>query len=289
MILSAGEILFDNFPDYRRIGGAPFNFAYHMRGLGFDARFASRIGDDDDGKEILTFLRNKGFDTELLQTDPAHHTGGVNISLDSRGVADFTILPDAAYDYIEAGETLVRIFKESALFYFGTLVQRGPGFSTIQRLLSMREGMTNTIYDVNLRRDCYSETVIRSSLEKSDIVKLNHEELRVLMGMFQFHGAERDFANYLMEQYSISMVSVTRGEQGSALYTPVDCAEAAPVADIDLVDTVGAGDGYTAVLAAGYLAGMDISDIVEAAAGFAARICEIEGALPADEQLKLLM
>jgi len=280
MIVAMGEILFDNFPGYRRIGGAPFNFAYHMRGLGFDARFASRIGDDENGKKILSFLREKGFGTELIQTDPSHPTGEVNISLDSRGVADFTILPDAAYDYIEADKAMVEDLRKSSLVYFGTLVQRGPGFETIQRLLSIMEGMAHTIYDVNLRRDCYSETVIRSSLEKSDIVKLNHEELVVLSEMFRFHGEERDFANYLMEQYSISMVSVTKGEQGSALYTRDGCAEAGPAADIDLVDTVGAGDGYTAVLAAGYMRELDIQVIVDTAAEFAARICGIEGALP---------
>lgn len=282
MVLAVGEILFDNFPEYRRIGGAPFNFAYHLRGLGFDVRFSSRVGDDENGKAILSFLRERGFGTELVQTDSAHPTGEVNISLDSRGIADFVILPDAAYDYLEADETLVNALRESNLFYFGTLVQRGRGFEGMQRLLSLRPGSAGVIYDVNLRRGCYSEEVIRASLENSDIVKLNDDELEAIREMFHVRGDERDFAGYLMERYSVTMVSVTKGERGSSLYTQDEYAEAGPPGDIKLADTVGAGDGYAAVLAAGHLAGLRPAEIIETAAEFSARICEIEGALPGE-------
>ncbi|HPB80457.1 MAG TPA: PfkB family carbohydrate kinase [Spirochaetota bacterium] len=283
MILAVGEILIDKFPAYRRIGGAPFNFAYHIRGLGFDVQFASRIGADESGKEVISFLRERGFGTELIQVDPSRPTGEVNISLDSSGAAEYNIPPDAAYDYLKADDTLVHALKESSLVYFGTLVQRGPGFEELHHLLSLKEREAITIYDVNLRRDCYSEEIIRASLDKSDIVKLNDDELKVLRDVFHFRGNEKEFAEFIMERYSVSMISVTKGERGSALYTPDTYAEAGPVKIADLVDTVGAGDGYTAVIAAGYLKGMDTQNIVNMASEFAGQICGIKGALPGGE------
>ncbi len=119
MILSIGEILFDIFPSYRRPGGAPFNVAFHLRSLGFDAAFASRVGTDDLGSEMLAYLRSVGFPADLVQRDDVHPTGQVNVELDRSGNATFSILHDVAYDYLELSKDIEKALASTRLVYFG--------------------------------------------------------------------------------------------------------------------------------------------------------------------------
>jgi fructokinase len=282
VILVVGEILFDIFPDYRRLGGAPFNFAYHLKHFGFDVRFISRIGIDDTGKEILHKLELARFNLDDIQVDDDHPTGTVHVQLDNSGAPHFDIVPDVAYDYIEFIPAEHAALRETAkLIYFGTLVQRTQrGRQNLQAFLGAKASGTLNFCDINLRPDCYSKAIIEQSLSKADVLKLNTGELEKLKQMFSLPEGADALVQDLMQTYSISTLSLTKGESGSELFAHNDRFSSEPAEAITVVDSVGAGDAYAAMLAAGLLAKWQPHEILARASLFASRICEIKGAIP---------
>ena len=174
MILVIWEILFDEFPNYRRLGGAPFNFAYHLKHFGFNVRFISKIGIDDAGKEILSKLELARFELADIQIDDVHPSGSVNVSLDTSGAPQYDILTGVAYDYIEfIPEYHSKLIDESQIIYFGSLIQRTmAGFNNLRAFVSHNSLEILNFYDINLRPGCYNHTIIEQSLIKTDILKL---------------------------------------------------------------------------------------------------------------------
>ncbi len=282
MILVIGEILFDLFPDERRIGGAPFNFAFHLRHLGFDVRFISRVGKDTLGNELKDFLHRHGFAAQDLQTDPAHATGRVTVSLKSDGSHVFDIVRDTAYDHIEFTDHLKGLCTAPPdLLYFGTLIQRTEnGHALVKNCLSAAGPSCVTFCDINLRPGCYTPKIAADTVAAADILKLSDEELDIIAP-----GRDADLETrirHLARSSNPETVILTRGEKGSIWATrqdtlshPVPGKKRAAVAD-----TVGAGDAYAAMAAAGRLKGLPDSQTMALAQEFAGRICEIRGALP---------
>ena len=285
MILVIGEILFDLFPNYRRLGGAPFNFAYHLKNLGFNVRFISRIGMDDAGKEILHRLELARFDLNDIQLDEVHPTGSVKVRLNKSGGPRFDILSDVAYDYIEyVSDHHSSLTDQARLIYFGSLVQRSAaGCENLQAFISRNSPETLNFYDINLRPSCYNQAVIEKSLTKTDILKLNTDELDKLMQILPLETTNDAFVHRLMKTYSIHTVSLTKGERGSELFTKQSCFTAEPTETIGVVDSVGAGDAYAAMLVAGLLKKWQPEKILDRASMFASRICGIKGAIPDSE------
>ena len=282
MILVVGEILFDVFPNYKRLGGAPFNFAYHLKNFGFDVRFISRIGTDAAGNEILQKLEQYHFDLSDIQFDDVHPTGKVNVRLNENGVPQFDIIPDVAYDHIEfLSEIHSEMLCRAQLIYFGSLVQRSnAGYKNIQDMIGCKPSTTLGFYDINLRPNCYNDALIKKSLLNTDILKLSDEELDSLKQLMSFDQNHHSFIQYLIETYSLAMVSLTKGEKGSELYTHEGYFSTDTEEGIKVVDSVGAGDAYAAMLAAGILKDWPPREALQRATMFAARICEIKGAIP---------
>ena len=282
MILVIGEILFDVFPNYRRLGGAPFNFAYHLKNFGFDVRFISRIGIDEAGKEILHKLELAQFNLDDIQIDENHPTGSVNVQLDKSGTPQFDIISDVAYDYIKfVPEYHPALTNAAQMIYFGSLVQRSKvGFENIQTFLSHGASETANFYDINLRPGCFNNAIIEKSLQKTHILKLNADELETLKQMLSLKISNDEFVNQLMQTRSIRSVSLTKGESGSELFTDYGSFTSKPAEAIKVVDSVGAGDAYAAMLAAGLLKKWRPEEILERASLFASRVCEIKGAIP---------
>jgi fructokinase len=285
LILVIGEILFDEFPKYRRLGGAPFNFAYHLKNFGFNVRFISKIGMDDAGKEILHKLELARFDLDDIQVDDVHPTGRVKVRLDKSGTPQFDIISEVAYDYIEfIPEYHSSLISEARMIYFGSLVQRSEaGCENLQAFVSRNSPEALNFYDINLRPGCYNKAIIEKSLLKTNILKLNTNELGKLMQMLPLKTNNDAFVHHLMKTHSIHTVSLTKGELGSELYTNQRCFTAEPTETITVVDSVGAGDAYAAMLAAGLLKKWQPQKILDRASLFASRICEIKGAIPDSE------
>jgi fructokinase len=282
VILVIGEILFDAFPNYKRLGGAPFNFAHHLKNFDFDVRFISRIGMDDAGKEILHQLELSGFDPGDIQLDNTHATGRVNVELDKDGAPQFDIISDVAYDYIEfMPKYHLELIHDARLIYFGSLVQRSKsGYENIQAFISAGASEALVFYDINLRPGCYNKAIIEKSLLKADILKLNMEELGKLGQILSIKKNNAAFIRYLSDKYGLSTVSLTKGDQGSELFTKNGNFSTEALKAIEVVDAVGAGDAYAAMLAAGILKNWQPEAILERASLFSSRICGIKGAIP---------
>ncbi|NWH05224.1 carbohydrate kinase family protein [Desulfobacter latus] len=285
MILVTGEILFDIFPEYKRMGGAPFNFAYHMKKLGFPVRFISRVGNDSSGDEILNFLDNHGFNPEDIQIDRNRPTGTVKVDVLGKGEHTFKIATDTAYDHIDAApiRQLVSGAKPD-LIYFGTLIQRTQNnFELIQDMLNRKSPETISFCDINLRPDCYTEHTIVASLNAANILKLNTDELEELTFDSNDKTSHRMSAGQLMRTHCLEMIILTMGEKGSQWFTAnQDHYMEPPEASLDIVDTVGAGDAYAAMSVAGILKNLQIEEIISLAGEFASHVCSVQGALIQD-------
>lgn len=286
MILAVGEILFDIYPEYQRLGGAPFNFASHVKTFGLPIAFASRVGDDDNGRQIWRTVEDGGFDMRYMQRDPDHETGHVRVELDREGVPTFDIVKNVAYDFLDYSEAINRLVHSGPrLIYFGTLIQRtAHGLGTIKQILANRSPDTRGFCDINLRPDCYSETTIRHSLQNSDVLKINDDELALIQEMLSIPGDRAEAVSQLRNHYQIDWVCLTRGKHGSELFT-ADGHVSTPIEkQVAQVDTVGAGDAYASILAIGYLLGWPPNTILERATEFAGAVCTVKGAIPDDPQ-----
>ncbi len=282
MIAVIGEVLYDVFPNFRRIGGAPFNFAFHLIRLGFEVKLITRVGADADGKSLRDFMRQNGFDLDYVQIDETHPTGRVMVYPDQAGGHRFDIRKDVAYDYIDYTESTGQLLRTSpALIYFGSLAQRSArSRQTIQRICRQRSPETLFFYDINLRPDGYSRDIIKTSLDYTDILKLNDEELDVIRKMFGLPDDKMSAVQHLLRDYALKRLVLTKGDRGSEVFTATDQIETPPRKNEKYVDSVGAGDAFAAVFAAGYLQKRDMRQNLAAAADFAGRICGIPGAIP---------
>jgi fructokinase len=284
MILVIGEVLYDVFPETRRAGGAPFNFASHLIQMGFRTKFVTRLGADEDGRRLLERMQRSGFDLQHVQIDDVHKTGRVMVYPDQSGGHRFDILRDVAYDYIVCTEAVLELLQGPlSMIYFGSLVQRtATGRRLIDRICRSRSPETIVFYDVNLRPGCYSREIIQHSLHHADILKLNDEELDVITEMFGLTGQAGSIVDALMCEYNLTLVALTKGAQGSEVFTAEEHVIMPLNHDYDCVDTVGAGDAFAAVLAAGYLGNTGMRQVLATATEFAGRICGIPGAVPED-------
>lgn len=276
--LVTGEVLFDFFDDGSRVlGGAPFNVAWHLHGLGVNPVFVSSVGQDDSGNEIRQAMTTWGMDTSALQSDNSHPTGSVQVSL-KNGSPAFDIVEGVAYDFIEPPSLEGRI-ENCRIMYHGSLAMRSP--QTRQTIMDLRMSSGLPVFvDVNLRAPFWDTDSVRKLINGADWVKLNDEEIILLSDGKS--GNLVDVASRFRENNNIQGVIVTRGKEGAFVVTDGGLVkvDAGPVTK--LVDTVGAGDGFSAMTIAGLLQGWDLHEVLEAASLFAAKICGLRGALSRD-------
>jgi fructokinase len=285
MIIAVGEVLIDHFPDYQRVGGAPLNFALHLKKLGLAVRLMTRIGDDADGRRIQRLLDRHGFNPADLQVDPRRPTGAVDVTLDAAGIPTFDILPDAAYDFLQLDQTPAQaVADDPALVYYGSLIQRSAsGAGQVGRFLRRCSPGTKRFCDINLRAPHYSRETILQSLQFADILKLNEDELAEIRDCLDKPASLERFAEYLMSAFKIEMLAITRGAAGSTLITEYQSIDSPPPRSETVVDTVGAGDGFAAILVHGVLQGLPLETIAATANAFAASICRYPGAVVEDD------
>lgn len=278
-ITSIGEILFDIYPNHKRLGGAPLNFIYHVKKLTGNGNIISRVGKDVLGNKAINDLKHSGLSFDFIQHDNLHSTGMAIVHLDDSGNPNFKIDTDSAYDFIEMNdENEHLIFADTDCLYFGTLAQRSDlSRKTIQSFFN--RGL-KYFADLNLRQNFYDEEVLISSLKAADFIKVNYEEMHILNDvLLQSEYHTEKVAYELMEKFEINMIAVTRGKDGSSIFENGKRYDHSNV-DVKVVDTTGAGDAFAAVLCVGYLHGLEIPYINKLANDFASEICQFEGALP---------
>ncbi|OYW21664.1 MAG: hypothetical protein B7Z55_05555, partial [Planctomycetales bacterium 12-60-4] len=247
-VIGLGEILWDCFPDERRPGGAPANVAFHAQQLGLSAAVATRVGCDPLGEDLLAFLIRQGLSTQLVQRDAEHGTGTVTVEPLADGTR-YTFLENSAWDFLAADDCWLSAMQSARAVCFGTLAQRNAiSRQAIHQCVSATSTTCLRVYDVNLRPPFYERDWIEASLELATIVKLNDDEVGVLAGMFaRKDTSDIDFAQWLRETYRLSLVCVTRGARGALAVSATETCETPGIA-IQVADTVGAGDAFTAGL-----------------------------------------
>lgn len=280
LIAGFGEILWDLLPSGKQLGGAPANFAYHAGKLGAEAFPVSCIGKDEPGREIRELLRQKGISDDYLSIDPEHPTGTVSVTLGSGGVPSYVIHERVAWDFIPVSDTLTALAPRLDAVCFGSLSQRSE--TSRQTLRLFLKGLSPhclKVFDINMRQHYYSPEIINESLQFSDILKLNDGELEVLTPMMKLAGTEQEKLSHLLNRYHLQMVALTKGEKGSVLITPDEFSEVESPA-VQIADTVGAGDAFTAALAVGWLKKEPLRSIHQLASQLAAWVCSQPGAMP---------
>jgi len=283
-IVSIGEVLFDCYQDEKVMGGAPFNFFYHIYKLTSNAEFISRIGNDKNGKSIINFLRKNSINTNYLQFDEKYPTGKVNIKVDKSGNPTFDIIPKCAYDFIDLNPKISKLIEyDTSLLYFGTLAQRSTvSRKTIQSILGKN---IKYFCDINLRANYYSKEILDDCFKKANVIKLNEDELKIVSGLFLTGTFElQSSAEELRRKFEIDLLSITLSEGGALLIDKFGVNEY-KYSIKKVLDTVGAGDAYSAILCLGYLNKMPINRINFLANKFAASICGIKGAIPHSDEI----
>jgi fructokinase len=278
-IVGIGEILWDLLPDGPQLGGAPFNFTFHCHQLGWPAVMVSRIGNDERGQQIRTRLAELGLSGDYLQSDGKHPTGTVSVRLVD-GQPSYTIHEDVAWDFLDFDPPLKGLMASAAALCFGTLAQRRPAsHAAIRDALRAAKG-AKIVCDVNLRQTYWSKEVMEESLRASHWVKLNNVELVRLHGTLPLGPyAEAESAERLRQRYDLELVCLTRGEKGCLVRTATETIEE-PGLPVTVVDTIGAGDAFTAGLVVSVLEGRPLREAVRRANRLAAAVAGARGGTP---------
>lgn len=289
-----GEVLWDVFPDGAVLGGAPFNVACHLQGLGVAPLFISAVGDDLFGRGVLQHMQTWGMRTEGIHVLNDKPTGQVTVAFDPSGdstLHQFTILDDQAYDAISCAQVRALMQTNTGrLRYFGSLCLRHEEARKACACL-LEAGDGPVFVDINLRAPWYQETSLRFALQSATILKLNVDELAVLANMFgdssailhsgQSIHAYDSVVRRLMQQFSIADVILTDGEHGAYWWNERETLSSPSIpASMQLIDTVGAGDAFSAVCIKGILEGWETAVCLQRAQTLAGHICQRRGAIP---------
>ena len=277
VIVGIGEILWDMLPSGKALGGAPANFAYHATRLGEEGWAVSAIGPDALGREIMDIVTEKRLKNIISLTDKP--TGTVQVELDARGVPTYTIMEGVAWDHIPFTPEMEALAQRADAVCFGSLVQRMASRESVLRFLRATRPDALKVFDINLRQHYYSPEVLEESLKIADILKINDEEIRIVADMFGLGGDDVSVSRALIDRYALRLVILTKGAQGSEVIT-VDDTLPQPAGEAEVVDTVGAGDSFTAAFVVAYLRGASLADAQRLASDTAAYVCSCKGAMP---------
>lgn len=280
-IVGLGEALWDELPEGRKIGGAPANFAYHISQFGYDSRIVSAIGDDELGTELLEQFDNNGLNY-LIEKVP-YPTGRVTVELDVDGVPLYNIRRDVAWDNIPFTHELEALANQTQVAFFGSLAQRNEvSRLTINNFLDAMPNQKGfyKIFDINLRQNYYTKEILHNSMTRCNILKINDEELVALSRMFGYPGADlKDKCWILLSKYNLEILILTCGINGSYIFTPGRVSFLA-TPKVEVADTVGAGDSFTAAFITSLLNDGDLRAAHIRAVEISAYVCTQSGAMP---------
>ena len=276
-----GEVLWDIYPEAKTLGGAPSNFAIHSQELGANSFLISCLGDDSLGKDAQRLLNDFGIDTSGVQVNKYFPTGRVVVNLDQMGNPSYKIDEESAWDHIIFDENMRNICKFLDTVCFGTLVQRNSNSKrALKKILDSTPLNCLMVFDVNFRQEFYNKEIIKLSLERADIVKMNQFEFYQIANMVCISQEWKKGALSLIHEFDLKLVIITLGENGSILATKNDYIVHTPENKVNVVSTVGAGDAYTASVVMGWLNKKPLNEIVIEATNLASHVCGFVGAIP---------
>lgn len=281
LVVGMGEALWDVLPEGKKIGGAPANFAYHVSQFGLPSCVVSAVGDDDLGREIIENFTDKGL--KQLIADVPYPTGTVQVEIDQSGVPQYEIKENVAWDNIPYTERLESLAERTTAVCFGSLAQRNVvSRNTINRFLDVvsRNEENLIVFDVNLRQGLYNKEILCNSMKRCNILKINDEELVTVSRMFGYPGIDlQDKCWILLGKYNLKMLILTCGINGSYVFTPGNVSFQ-PTPKVEVADTVGAGDSFTAAFISSVLKGKSVLEAHSLAVRTSAFVCTEKGAMP---------
>lgn len=280
-VVGMGEALWDVLPEGKKIGGAPANFAYHVSQFGLPSCVVSAVGDDALGREIVENFTSKGLN-QLIDTVP-YPTGTVQVEIDQDGIPRYEIKENVAWDNIPYTALLEQLAEKTKAVCFGSLAQRNVvSRNTINRFLDAMPQTPDSlvVFDVNLRQGFYNKEILCNSMKRCNILKINDEELVTVSRMFGYPGIDlQDKCWILLGKYNLKMLILTCGINGSYVFTPGNVSFQ-PTPRVEVADTVGAGDSFTAAFISSILKGRSVAAAHEMAVRTSAFVCTKKGAMP---------
>lgn len=278
-IVGIGEILWDVFPQGKVLGGAPANFAYHVSQFGLDGIAVSAIGKDSLGDEIRDNLKDKQLKTVIENVD--YPTGTVKVTLDGNGIPQYEICENVAWDNIPMTDQLKKLALETETVCFGSLAQRNNvSYNTINLFLDNLPKDSLIVFDINLRQHFYTRDLIENSLNKANILKINDDEVKIVASLFGWEEmSELDVCKKIKNDYDMKLIVLTRGTEGSYVISDNEMSFK-PTPKVQVADTVGAGDSFTATFVASLIKGKSIEFAHELAVQVSAYVCTQKGAMP---------
>lgn len=281
IVVGMGEALWDVLPEGKKIGGAPANFAYHVSQFGLPSRVVSAVGNDPLGREIVENFTSKGLN-HLIEEVP-YPTGTVQVEIDPAGVPQYDIKENVAWDNIPYTARLEALAGQTRAVCFGSLAQRNVvSRDTINRFLDAMPQTADSlvVFDVNLRQGFYTKDILCNSMKRCNILKINDEELVTVSRMFGYPGIDlQDKCWILLGKYNLRMLILTCGINGSYVFTPGNVSFQ-PTPKVEVADTVGAGDSFTAAFIASLLKGKSVAEAHALAVRTSAFVCTRKGAMP---------
>jgi len=276
-VLCFGEALWDNFPEYKEIGGAPLNVAFHLKKLGVNTEFITRVGEDKMGSQILEFLNKVNFDNSLIQEDNKYNTGEVNISLDKSKSANYIIKYPCAWDKIEMSDHYIKVVKNSDFFVFGSLISRDK--ISRETLLKLIDHANFKIFDVNIRDPYYDFELISFLMQKSNMIKFNEEELeRISKDLGVISNSIENKIIEISKMTSTELICLTLGEKGVVFYDSKFHYQDA--INTKVLNTVGAGDSFLAMLIEGIISNKKPEFFLKRAVNLSSYVCSKNGPNP---------
>lgn len=281
IVVGMGEALWDVLPEGKKIGGAPANFAYHVSQFGLPSCVVSAVGEDALGKGIVENFTSKGLN-QLIAEVP-YPTGTVQVEIDPAGIPQYEIKENVAWDNIPYTPQLEALASMTKAVCFGSLAQRNiVSRETIDRFLDAmpRTDESLVVFDVNLRQGFYTKEILCNSMKRCNILKINDEELVTVSRMFGYPGIDlQDKCWILLGKYNLKMLILTCGINGSYVFTPGNVSFQ-PTPKVEVADTVGAGDSFTAAFIASILRGKSVEEAHSLAVRTSAFVCTKKGAMP---------
>lgn len=276
-VIGIGEVLWDLLPTGKILGGAPANFAYHAAQLGAVGVAVSSVGNDELGREIVDLVNEKGIVNCISVNN--HPTGTVGVTLID-GKPDYTIYENVAWDFIELTPESVSLLQQADAICFGTLAQRNNvSHEAIMAAFKFVSEKCLKVYDINLRQKFYSRSLVEDSLAISNVFKINDDEIELFKHLFEIGGNEVEICQLIIDTYSLEYLALTKGEKGSYLFHKDEISYMqTPVVDVE--DTIGAGDSFTAALVIGILNNLPLKEIHRKAVEISAYVCTQKGATP---------
>lgn len=278
-VIAIGETVWDVFPSGRRLGGAPVNFAFFAKELGAAAYPVSAVGNDALGVETMEALGAAGLEIGYIQRNSSP-TSRVLVNMDDAGVPQYEIVEGVAWDSMTCDDRTLALMSDADVVCWGTLAQRSPqSRGSIMKMVAAVPPRCLKVYDINLRQGYYSAEIIGESLKYADILKLNEDELPVVSDLFSIEGDAGVRIDALIRMFSLSGVIYTQGSVCSEVYGREGLLSHLATPKVDVVDTVGAGDSFTATYVMSRLAGTSVADAHSLAVKVSAFVCTRSGAI----------